>query len=276
MAGYGLTVCLPGEARDRLEDAVADAMEPFRIEGDRPYSDDLWIWDHWRITGGADGCGYRVRPGHEGDARLVHDQPLGDGTRESSRPGWCAGGPRGLLVVGEDRERAVRLAGVVWDGWRELLREHPPGRPWREYEPVRSAGLGAHAYTERYRAAHAVYLAQTPAAAFRQWADGLSLDPADETFRFALFGTSDPRRWIGERDREEFVAREAERATGPCNLLTVEGWWWEEGHRPVHGACDDPATCPHTPPAAPGPAGTAAHLAGLPDDTLLVYVRCHV
>ncbi|MFJ3725958.1 hypothetical protein ACIPYQ_25805 [Streptomyces sp. NPDC090045] len=276
MARYRLTVCLPGGARDRLEEAIAEAMEPFRIEGPRPYSDDLWIWDHWRITGGAEGCGHRIRPGHEADPRIVHAQPYPDGSREPSRPGWCAGGPRGLLVVGDARKRAVRLAGTVWDGWQDLLREHPLGRPWEEYRPARPPGVGTDVHTERWRAAHAAYLAQTPAAAFREWAAGLSLDPADEEFRFALLDAADPRRWLGERSREEFVAREAARATGPGNLLTLDGWWWEEGSRPVHGACDDPATCPHTPPSAPGPLGTTAHLAGLPDETLLVSVRCHV
>ncbi|GGS07937.1 hypothetical protein Snoj_11760 [Streptomyces nojiriensis] len=94
----------------------------------------------------------------------------------------------------------------------------PLGRPWWEFVPVGMPGGDAHAYAEQRRAARAVHLAQTPAAAFRRWTAGLALD----------------------------------------------------------GACDDPATCPHTPPPAPGPLGTAAHLAGLPDDTLPVHLRCHV
>ncbi|MEV7440242.1 hypothetical protein AB0O22_03655 [Streptomyces sp. NPDC091204] len=276
MAGMRIVVCLPGEAGERLDEAVGEALAPFWTGQDRDVSQDLRIWDHWRISGGAEGVGFRIRPGCADDPRIVRDRPGWAGTVEPALPGWCAGGPRGLLVVGDTRKRAVRLAGTVWDGWQDRLGEHPPGRPWEEYEPARLPGADTAAYTERCRAAHAVYLAQTPAAAFREWAAGLSLDPADEEFRFALLGAADPRRWLGERSREEFVAREALRATGPSNLLTRDGWWWEEGSRPVHGACDDPATCPHTPPSAPGPVGTTAHLARLPADTLLVSVRCHV
>ncbi|WP_404954463.1 hypothetical protein [Streptomyces sp. 147326] len=43
----------------------------------------------------------------------------------------------------------------------------------------------------------------------------------------------------------------------------------------LHGACDDPETCPHAPPGA-GRGGPGAYLARLPADTLLVSVRCHV
>ncbi|MFB6615228.1 hypothetical protein ACFCV9_13595 [Streptomyces sp. NPDC056367] len=275
MAGYRLTVCLPGEARDRLEDAVAEAMEPFRTEGSRPYSADLWIWDDWVITGGADGYGYRIRPGQEEDPRIVHDHLLRDGVVRPSLPGWCAGGPRGLLVVGEARERAVRLAGITWDGWQELVREHPPGRPWADFCPEYVPGTDYGAYREACAPIFAAYLAQTPAEAFARWADGLSIAPGLEEFRSHFLGTADPRRWIGERTREEYVTTEARRADRPANLLTLDGWWWEEGDPPLHGACDDPATCHHTPPTA-DEYGTPGYLAGLPDDTLLVYLRCHV
>ncbi|MFJ8018447.1 hypothetical protein [Streptomyces sp. NPDC096339] len=178
MAGYALTVCLPGEAREGLEDALAEAMEPIRMEGSRPYSDDLWIWDDRRIQGGANGRGYRIRPGRETDPRIVHDQPFPDGTREPSRPGWCAGGPRGLLVVGEARERAVRLAGIAWDGWQEVVGEHPPGRPWADFCPEeRLPGTDYGAYRDACVPLYAEYLAQTPVEAFTRWADGLRLDP---------------------------------------------------------------------------------------------------
>ncbi|MEV7522004.1 hypothetical protein [Streptomyces sp. NPDC091371] len=187
MAGYRLTVCLPGAARDRLE-------------GSRPYSDDPWIWDHWRIGGSANGRGYRIRPGHETDPRLIHDQPLPDGSREPSLP----------------------------------------GRPWGDFCPEWLPGTDYE------------YLAQTPVAAFARWADGLRLDPS-----------------------EEYVRTEARRADWPGSLLTPDGGWWEEGDRPLHGACDDPGTCPHTPPTT-DEYGGPGYLAGLPDDTLLVGVRCHV
>ncbi|MET9688933.1 hypothetical protein ABZY81_10690 [Streptomyces sp. NPDC006514] len=79
-----------------------------------------------------------------------------------------------------------------------------------------------------------------------------------------------------DHGREEFRAFGADRAVVHGNLLTLDGWWCEEGYDPVHGACDDQDACPHTPPYTQRPGAGEAHLAGLPDDTLLVSVRCHV
>ncbi|MGW6706612.1 hypothetical protein ACWGDE_17190 [Streptomyces sp. NPDC054956] len=276
MAGYRHTVCLPGEARDRLEEAVAEAMAPFWLDRDADISQDLRIWDSWRIQGGADRAGYRIRPGHEEDPRIVHDHPRWDGTREDSEPGWCAGGPRGLLVVRGRSERTAELAGAAWDRWQELLRGHPPVRPWEDFHPDRTR-VERSGYDAAWSAAHEEYLAQTPAAAFRQWAAELPADPADDGFDSFLRGIEDPSRTFRtHREREWFVSYGAAWAS-PCgNVLTLDGWWCEQGYAPLHGACGDPETCTHTPPPLGGPGGAAAYLAGLPDDTLLVYVRCHV
>ncbi|WP_327412594.1 hypothetical protein [Streptomyces sp. NBC_01233] len=80
----------------------------------------------------------------------------------------------------------------------------------------------------------------------------------------------------GGRSREEFLAFRADQAVSHGNVLTLDGWWCEEGCDPVHGACDDPASCPRTPPYLQEPGAGEAYLAGLPADTLLVSVRCHV
>ncbi|MFD3466102.1 hypothetical protein ACFWWM_07000 [Streptomyces sp. NPDC058682] len=280
MAGCRLTVCLPGGARDRLVEAVGEAMAPFEIGGPRPYSDDLWIWDHWWITGGADDGGYPIRPGHEADPRIIHDQPLRDGTRRPSRPGWCTGGPRGLLALGEPQKRAAELAGIAWDRWHEMAAEHPPGRPWEEFAPA-SALAPETAYDLRVdsEARHAGwerYLAQPPAPAFRAWLAGLPDHLDAGFFREVLRHVDDPLRRVGGYGREEFLAFGADRAVAHGNVLTLDGWWCEKGYDPVHGACDDQGACPHTPPYTQRPGAGEAHLAGLPDDTLLVHVRCHV
>ncbi|MFF1408895.1 hypothetical protein ACFVX6_03700 [Streptomyces sp. NPDC058289] len=121
-----------------------------------------------------------------------------------------------------------------------------------------------------------MYLAQTPAAAFRQWAAGLPAEPGTERFRSVLLDVDDPLTVVGERTREEFVTDGAGWALRHHNIPTLDGWWCEAGDEPLHGACDDPATCPHDPPPTRRPGGTAAYLAGLPDDALLVYLRCHI
>ncbi|MFB7177157.1 hypothetical protein ACFCYI_05575 [Streptomyces sp. NPDC056257] len=283
MAGYRLTVCLPGGARDRLEEAVGEALAPFWLLRDGDISHDLRIWDGWRIRGGAERAGYRIRPGHEEDARIVHDQPRWDGIREDSLPGWCAGGPRGLLEVTEPWERAAAFARILWDGWQEVARAHPPSRPWADLRPERRPEVPYSEHTALYAAAHKQYLAQTPAAAFRDWVAGLRLDPETEKLRPVLEELRptlldfffDPLRSIGECTREEFARRCAGWVEGRANILTLDGWWWEDGEPPLHGACDDPETCPHAPPGA-GRGGPGAYLARLPADTLLVSVRCHV
>ncbi|MFG2876542.1 hypothetical protein ACGFYU_16385 [Streptomyces sp. NPDC048337] len=275
MAGFRLTVCLPGEAGERLDEAVGEALAPFWIDQDRDVHVDLRIWDHWRISGGSNRVGYRIRPGREGDPRIVHDQPLWDGTVEPSLPGWCAGGPRGLLVVRGRSERTAELAGAAWDHWQEVLREHPPARPWEDFRPD-PLGRERSDYEAACIAAHAEYLAQTPVAPFRAWAAGLPADPAVDGFDSVLRAIEDPLGIFGSYSREAYVRYGAGWAAACENVLTLDGWWCEWGDDPLHGACDDPTACPHTPPPTREPEAVAAYLAGLPEDTLLVSVRCHV
>ncbi|MCX5403534.1 hypothetical protein OHA37_06515 [Streptomyces sp. NBC_00335] len=277
MAGYRHTVCLPGEARDRLEEAVGEAMAPFWLDRDGDISLDLRIWDSWRIQGGVERSGYRVRPGHEADPRIVHDHPRWDGTREDSEPGWCAGGPRGLLVVRGSSERTAALGGAAWDRWQEILRAHPPARPWSEFRPEWTAGRTSAETEAAFRDAHAAYLAQAPVVPFRRWAAELPVDPAADGFESVLRDIDDPLESFGRfHDRDMCVWHYGRWAAACENVLTLDGWWCEQGEDPLHGACDDPAACPHTPPPMGQLDSAAAYLAGLPDDTLLVSVRCHV
>ncbi|MGW2823730.1 hypothetical protein ACWC24_22470 [Streptomyces sp. NPDC001443] len=96
MAGVTVTVCLPPEAGDDIEGALAKALAPFDSDsGDNPV--DRGMWDSRRIRGGSNGQGFAVAPGYEDDPRLIHDDPAPDGTPRPSAPGVCAGGPRALL-----------------------------------------------------------------------------------------------------------------------------------------------------------------------------------
>ncbi|WP_405487272.1 hypothetical protein [Streptomyces sp. NBC_00096] len=119
-------------------------------------------------------------------------------------------------------------------------------------------------------------LAQTPAAPFGQWAAGLPGDPALDGFDAFLREVEDPLREIGGCRREAYVHFGSVRAAACENVLTLDGWWCEWGEAPLHGTCEDPASCPHAPPDRRERGSAAAHLAKLPADTLLGSVRCHV
>lgn len=233
----------------------------------------LRIWDGWRIHGGTERTGYRIRPGHEEDPRIVTTSRAGTAPARTA----CPAGARAA------RERAAALARIVWDGWQEVARAHPPSRPWADFRPERRPDMPYSDHTALCAAAHEQYLAQTLAAAFRAWAAGLRLDPEAEKLRPVLEELRpvlldfffDPLGSIGECTREEFACRGAGWLEGATNLLTLDGWWWEDGGPPLHGVCDDPETCPHAPPGA-GRGAPGAYPARLPADTLLVSVRCHV
>jgi hypothetical protein len=104
MAGLTVTVCLPPlEADDDVETVLASVLAPFDLDSDNP--SDRGMWDSWRILGN-----FAVVPGHWDDPRLIHDMPAWDGTPEPRVPGYCAGGPRGLLDFSQrDAVTVVRL-----------------------------------------------------------------------------------------------------------------------------------------------------------------------
>jgi hypothetical protein len=91
MAGISVTVCLPPlTADDDVETVLVSVLAPFEMDSDNPH--DREMWDAWRIRGD-----FAVAPGHWDDPRLIHEMPNFDGTPRPIVPGFCAGGPRGLL-----------------------------------------------------------------------------------------------------------------------------------------------------------------------------------
>ncbi|MEV6333473.1 hypothetical protein AB0M12_02040 [Nocardia vinacea] len=77
---------------------------------------------------------------------------------------------------------------------------------------------------------------------------------------------------VGSGDRDEFAASVVEYARPRHNVLSLDGWWHEDGWT---GACFSTADCPHEPEIAPGYDHSADYLA-MPDETMLVDLRCHV
>lgn len=89
-------------------------------------------------------------------------------------------------------------------------------------------------------------------------------------------------------EREEFVGNEVSRAARRTDLLTLDGWWVEARISrssverltrgiPVHGACDSPATCPHMLDLDERAyrADITAYLEALPEDAVIVSLKCH-
>ncbi|WUG05505.1 hypothetical protein OG803_38930 (plasmid) [Streptomyces sp. NBC_00467] len=261
MAGMSITVCLPGTAAGRVDEAVKNAMAPFEV--DYTSGEELAMWDHARICGGADGHGFPVLPAHEGDPRLIHDRPRHDGTLESSRTGMCAGGPRELLDFNATRAEAEEVAGEAWDVWHSVPAHHPPAES--QTSLYRRTGLSGPRYWNQ--------------PLLRAFEEKLStLRRAHRTHRFssALLSSTDPVEDIGAVSRAKFVAWQGDLVPSPRNVLSLDGWWYEVGDVRLHGACHSPAQCQHEPDVGEGQATVAAYLAGVSADTLLVHVHCHV
>ncbi|MFB7466026.1 hypothetical protein ACFCZ1_21435 [Streptomyces sp. NPDC056224] len=266
MAGMGITVCLAGEARGRLAEAIGEAMAPFECDYRR--GEELDVWDHWAISGG--GSGFQPLRGREGDPRLVPDGPAPSGR--------CAGGPRELLAFAEIRAEAVEVAGAAWDLWRELARLHPPAEPLAPVVPWSNPAEAEASWQARI-AARQAYEAQPLVIAYEERRAALLAGHRGYRLGDSL-GHAWPVEDVGGVGREEFVRLHAESAVPGGSVLTLDGWWCEPGDQPLHGACEGPAVCPHTPPFewtdAPWYHGSGRYLEELPGDTVLVRVRCHV
>ncbi|MET9515680.1 hypothetical protein [Streptomyces sp. NPDC002994] len=270
MAGMRITVCLPAGAADRLEEAVAEALAPFEIDYSR--GEELDIWDAWYITGGeTHGGGFNVLPGKERDPRLIHEYvppQWNSGEPVLNDFGWCAGGPRELLDFSASREEARELAEAAWQRWQELAGQLPSAQPWEVYYDRAVAEFRTYSVdqaSDDYRAQPLVrafddYVATLPTERYAYW--------------FLVF--TDPAVEVGRAGRQEFVERQMELALRKRNVLTLGGWWYEDGGPGIHGACHSPAQCSHEPELPAHQERIDAYLADLPGDTLLIHVRCHV
>lgn len=265
MAGLRLTVCLPAQEHADLDTALTQALEPFRIGCGAV---DRAMWDWWAIRGGSDDFAFRVLPGYEHDARLIHDAPTYDGQPLLSEPGWCAGGPRGLLDFESPRAEARAWARSAWDVWHRLAEQHPAYLPFETFQ-------------ERH---HAVVVHSEPWERARRDYNGQPLLQAATTYRepdaplhFAerVDRLGRPDLYFG-RSREAFAQYVGDAAIRLTDLLTMDGWWIEENGTAMHATCEDATTCEHRFELNGRPADNRTHMESLPDDVLLVRVKCHV
>lgn len=267
MAGVRVTVCLPAEAANDIPGALDEALAPFYIDtDDNPV--DRGMWDSRRILGGSDGTGFAIASGYENDPRLIHDDPLYDGTPCPSAPGVSAGGPRALLDFSQPLAASERAVAASWDLWRRLTALHPPAvaladfvdRWWNDPTAFPGDRWGDEMF--------AAYRSQPLIRAFLGHPHSLGWgwlhfpDPAEHPVI----------HYDGDRDTyiREFTSPHPQNT----DVLTLDGWWLEGGSNAVHATCD-PNLCPHE---RPGPAvwpGSEAYIATLPEDTILVRLRCH-
>ncbi|MEV2220764.1 hypothetical protein AB0E01_12885 [Nocardia vinacea] len=271
MAGMRITVCLPALDVARVEAAVAEAMAPFEIDYTR--DEDRDIWDSWRITGRLP-----VLPDQERDPRLIQESSRIYDTRHGwvewprmapDEFGWCAGGPRELLdlwTAQKYQDQARQVAEGAWQRWRELAAELPTVQPRQFYQDRHDADPGTYSSEQ----ADADYAAQPLVHAYENY---LRTSPSPRAWSMYTY---DPVVAVGSVDRDEFVAFVVERARPRHNVLSLDGWWYEDGWTGIHGACRSTADCPHEPEIAPGYDHLADYLAALPGDTMLVELRCHV
>ena len=268
MAGIRVTVCLPAEARSDLPAAIGEALAPFELLCGFGWRG---MWDWWAIRGGSEGFGFSVLPGFEGDPRLVHDDPR-VGTPLPSLPGTCAGGPRELLDVTGLRAQSARVTNArtrldeAWEVWHALAAEHPPLVPWSVFHARRKAdprGYPVESMNTDFRSQPLLqaFLAD-PVSSFPGHGPLVSLER--QPFLFDAFAQG---AW-GLAQLSEQVARQGD-------VLTPNGWWIEDGWRPLHATCESADTCPHLADGLRYQRDLADYLLSLPDDTLLIKLKCH-
>ncbi|MFD9500976.1 hypothetical protein [Streptomyces sp. NPDC060035] len=273
MAGVTVTVCLPAEAADDVEGALAKALAPFDSDsGDNPVK--RGMWDSRRIRGGSNGRGFAVAPGHADDPRLVHDDPAYDGTPRPSAPGVCAGGPRALLDFSQPQLASERAAAASWDLWHSLSAVHPAAVPLADFVDRWRNDPAAFPGDRWADAMFFAYRAQPLIGAYLDHPFSLDLG------YLGFLGDSDPSEHpvIGyEGTRAAYIRDHTWTEPAKTDVLTLDGWWlevYEHGMEAVHAFCE-PELCLHDPPLPAVWPGSEAYLAGLPGDAILVRVHCH-
>lgn len=270
-------MCLPPDSLSNVVTAIDTAMAPF--EAMQGFAGERDQWDQWSIVGGSGSSGFRILPGMEDDPRLIHDQLHWRDGPQPSLAGMCAGGPRGLLdLVGPGAEAEI-AAGQLWDLFHQLRGELPTALPMDHFVALPENQLP---YVPVGRDAEGYRLMPDPGRL--QAEQQYRAQPLIQRLRTASFFTAGAVCQLPEilpwfaLPREQYVARRVEEARRKSELLTLDGWWIELNYPPVHGACESLTNCPHragrTEPWTR--AEMAAYLELLPDDVIVVRLRCHV
>jgi hypothetical protein len=59
------------------------------------------------------------------------------------------------------------------------------------------------------------------------------------------------------------------------DVLTLDGWWIEDGLHPRHSTCDEAESCPHMAAGWQYQRDVYDYLESLADDAMIVKLKCH-
>jgi hypothetical protein len=206
------TVFLPAVDRADVLPALEVALAPYNMATGDPTKGK---WDWWCLYSPA-GSEFVVRPEHDGDPRLVHNEVYPDGNPRARTSLRCDGGPKALLDLAANRAAAATAAQTRWDAFSALIAAHPPAESLSQL-------------VARYRddpdpvaAAKADHIAQPLVQEIVQRA----VSQTDPQFGW-FFLTNDPIEHFGA-ERDAYVHRQSAQALATHAVITIDGTWLDE------------------------------------------------
>lgn len=261
-----VTVCLPPVAPGEVRAALVAVMAPFDINGGEDGNPD-GEWDWWVIDPAGEE-GFVVRPGYEGDPRLLHGAPWPGEDSPGRGAGWCDGGPRGLLDFAATRAAVAARAEARWRAEQEQFARLAATCPRAEPRVVFWARHRADPYSYPLERAVADYLGQPLLRALRDPAV-LARYPGLHEAPWLLGSRIDPIAHY-TRDLEPDLRREAAGALGVFALLTLEGEWTDAASPGSFAS-----RLPGEDPAAAYVRLTEEYLESLEENCVVVRLLCH-
>jgi hypothetical protein len=257
LSKFSLNLCLPPTPPEQVTAALDAALRPFDMNL-TPDWNPAGEWDWWRLDADAE-FHFAVRPGDEGDPRLIHD-PTGEGTSS------CAGGPRGLLDFAATRAAAVARKNAQLraeqDDFARLVADHPAAEPLT-------------AFLARHRADPAGYPRERALADHHAQPLVRALNQGSAWQRYPALGVwvlgprTDPITRF-TRDPRPVLDHAAVTALAATALLTLDGHWIEPDRPGVFAA-----PLPGEDAAAAYARQSDAYLEALAGDGLVVRLLCH-
>jgi hypothetical protein len=251
MASETVTVCVRSEAADIVE-SLGTVLAPFDINAitDLESFKLFGRWDSWIIFGGDGDEALRVKPGFDGDPRIVWNPQRGNGTPRMRFSLRCDGGPRGLLDFEAAEDAATGCAAEQWDQWATVTRDLPLPTPLTTL--LEQSKLDPVGYpTERAYSDHASQLALL--AWSREFWGSAEVKYTEWT---------DPA-WSFRGTRADYIRRAVIRAVPTSALLTLDGRW-------IDMTVEDGLTAQDSYYEY-----ASHHLNTLDDDTFVVRIRAH-
>jgi hypothetical protein len=260
------TVCLPPSPPDRVEAALAAALAPFDMN--QPAAGNLnGRWDRWYISPSDDR--FAVKPGHDGDPRLIHQTTWPGGAPRLRLPLRCDGGPRALLDFEATPASAIASARHDWQAqrqdWQRLAARHPPALPLTAFLARHDADpqgyTQAQAITDHHSQPLIRALNHRPASQYPESYPHLAI--------WVLGPDSDPISYY-TRDPQADLDAAAAWAIVTYALLTTDGQWLDADH---------PGPFSHALPGEEPKTAYARHATAYLDelhgDCIIIRLLCH-